>query len=210
VKVSIDSVRLTREVRVIGIVSAVPGEGKTTIAGNLASLVASNEYRTLLIDADLHRRATTAAFALDAKKGLIEALADPTQLAQLVHTRSATGLDVLACVTQKRPANAAELLGSPQMNDLLTIARGTYDYIFVDLAAIMPVVDAKAAAHLMDGFVFVAEWGTSKRKLVLEALSSSDVIRERLIGILLNKAEPSALRHSEAYKGKAFRSYYSS
>ncbi|WP_284313011.1 Wzz/FepE/Etk N-terminal domain-containing protein [Labrys miyagiensis] len=210
VKVSIDGIRLTRDVRVIGIVSAIPGEGKTTIAGNLASLVASTGHRTLLIDADLHRKAATSAFARDAGHGLLEALADPLRLADLVQTRSNSGLDVLPCVTEKRPVNAAEILGSAQMNRLLTEARNVYDYVFVDFAALMPVVDAKAAAHLVDGFVYVAEWGSSSRKLVLEALSSSDVIRERLIGILLNRAEPSALRQSEAYRGKAFQAYYAS
>jgi len=170
--------------------------------------VASTGHRTLLIDADLHRRATTAALAVDAKGGLIEALADPSRLAELVHTRSGSGLDVLPCVTKRRPINAAELLGSAQMSRLLTEARSFYDYVFVDFAAIMPVVDAKAAAHLVDGFVFVTEWGSSSRKLVLEALSSSDVIRERMIGILLNRADPSALRQSEAYRGKAFQAYY--
>ncbi|CAM5762368.1 chain-length determining protein [Labrys miyagiensis] len=211
VKVSIDGIRLTRDVRVIGIVSAVPGEGKTTIAGNLASLVASTGHRTLLIDADLHRRAVTSALAWDADGGgLMEALIDPARLGQLVHTRSSSGLDVLPCVTERRPVNAAEILGSVQMNRLLTEARGVYDYVFIDFAALMPVVDAKAAAHLVDGFVYVAEWGASSRKLVLEALSSSDVIRERLIGILLNRAEPSALRHSEGYRGRAFQAYYTS
>jgi polysaccharide biosynthesis transport protein len=210
VKVSIDGLRLTRDVRVVGIVSAVPGEGKTTIAGNLASLVASTGHRTLLIDADLHRRATTSELARGARGGLMEALADPLRLAELVQTRHASGLDVLACVTERRPVNAAEILGSYQMSSLLAEARHVYDYVFVDFAAMMPVVDAKAAAHLVDGFVYVAEWGGSSRKLVLEALSSSDVIRERLIGILLNRADPSALRQSEAYRGKAYRAYYTS
>jgi polysaccharide biosynthesis transport protein len=208
VKVSIDSLRLTRDVRVIGVISAVPGEGKTTIAGNLASLVAGAGHRTLLIDADLHRRALTSALVANPKAGLLEALADPSQLQNIVHTRDGSGLDVLACVTRRRPTNAAEILGSAQMYHLLTMTRGLYDYVFVDFAAIMPVVDAKAAAHLVDGFVYVAEWGSSSRKLVLEALSSSDVIRERLIGILLNRADPSALRQSEAYRGKAFQAYY--
>ena len=89
----------------------------------------------------------------------MEALADPLRLAELVQTRHASGLDVLACVTERRPVNAAEILGSFQMSSLLAEARHVYDYVFVDFAAMMPVVDAKAAAHLVDGFVYVAEWG---------------------------------------------------
>ena len=72
----------------------------------------------------------------------------------------------------------------------------------------MPVVDAKAIARFIDSFVFVVEWGRSKRSLVLEALSNSEIIHDRLIGIVLNKADPAALRSIEAYKGKQFKSYY--
>ena len=196
-------------VKVIGIVSSVPREGKTTIAANLAALlVASSGARTLIIDCDVHLRNLTARLAPDAREGLIEALVDPTRLPALVSRRRRSGLDVLPCALSTRLPNAAELLGSPEMEQLLVAARKTYDYIVVEVAPIISVVDIKMIERFVDRFIFVVEWGQTKRSLVLEALSEAEVIRERLIGIVLNKADPYALRMMEAYKGNRYSDYY--
>jgi len=78
--VSIDVARLTREVRVIGIVSSLPKEGKTTVAANFGHLTALTGHRTLLIDGDLHTRSLTRELAPNAKTGLLEALKEPRSL----------------------------------------------------------------------------------------------------------------------------------
>jgi hypothetical protein len=84
-------------VNVIGIVSSVPKEGKTTIAANLAALIiASSGARTLIIDSDVHLRQLTAKLAPHAREGLIEALIDPSRLATLVSKRQALGARRLA------------------------------------------------------------------------------------------------------------------
>ena len=132
--------------------------------------------------------------APDAREGLIEALVDPSRLATLVSKRQRSGLDVLPCALSARVPNAAELLGSPKMEQLLAAARKSYDYIIIEIAPIMSVVDIKMIERFIDGFIFVVEWGQTKRSLVLEALSEAQIIRERLIGIVLNKADPIALR----------------
>jgi succinoglycan biosynthesis transport protein ExoP len=94
------------------------------------------------------------------------------------------------------------------MEQLLATARKTYDYIVIEIAPIMSVVDLKMIGRFIDRFVFVVEWGQTKRSLVMEALSEAEIIRERLIGVVLNKADPVALRSIEAYKGEKFRDYY--
>ena len=117
-------------------------------------------------------------------------------------------MDVLPCALSTRLPNAAEVLGSPEMEQLLIAARKAYDYIVIEIAPIMSVVDMKMIERFVDRFVFVVEWGQTQRNLVLEALSEAEVIRERIAGIVLNKADPSALRSIEAYKGEKFRDYY--
>jgi succinoglycan biosynthesis transport protein ExoP len=209
VKVLINAGQSEHGVKVIGIVSSVSKEGKTTIAANLAALmIASSGARTLIIDGDLHQRSLTAKLAPDAREGLIEALADPSRLATLVYKRQRSGLDVLPCVLENRVPNAAELLGSPQMEQLLVAARKAYDYILIELAPIMSVVDVKAIERFIDSFIFVVEWGQSKRSLIQEALLEVQIIHERLTGIILNNADPVALRSIEAYKGARYRDYY--
>ena len=209
VKALINSARAVHNAKVIGVVSSVPKEGKTIIAANLAALmIATSGDRTLIIDGDLHLRLLTASLAPDAQEGLIEALADPSRLASLVHKRPHSGLDVLPCVLASRVPNAAELLGSPQMEQLLAAARKVYDYIIIEIPPIMSVVDVIMIERFIDRFIFVVEWGQTKRSLVLEALSEAQIIRERLIGMVLNKADPIALRNIEAYKGDKFEDYY--
>ena len=195
--------------KVVGIVSSVAKEGKTTIAANLAALmIASSGAPTLIIDADLHRRLLTAALAPEADRGLIEALDDPSELSSFIYKRERSGLHVLPCALSARVPNAAELLGSAKMEQLLAVARKAYDYIIIEVAPIMSVVDVKMIERFIDSFIFVVEWGHTKRSLVLEALSEIPNIRERVTGIVLNKTDPVALRSIEAYKGDRFRNYY--
>jgi polysaccharide biosynthesis transport protein len=173
-----------------------------------ALMVASSGARTLIIDGDVHLRNLTASLAPDAREGLIEALVDPSKLSTLVSRRRRSGLDVLPCALSARLPNAAELLGSPEMGQLLIAARKAYDYIVIEIAPIISVVDIKLIERFVDRFIFVVEWGQTGRNLVLEALSEAHVIRERLGGVVLNKADPFALRMMEAYKGDRFGDYY--
>jgi polysaccharide biosynthesis transport protein len=197
--------------KVIGIVSSVPGEGKTTIATNLAALmVASSGARTLVIDCDVHLSQLSARLAPEARQGLIEALVDPSRIDQLISKRHRSGMDVLPCALPSRVPHAAEFLGAPRMEQLLASARKTYDYIIIEIAPIMSVVDVKLIERFIDSFIFVVEWGQTRRTLVLEALSEAQVIRERIISVVLNKADPVALRTLEAYKGVKFQEYYQS
>jgi succinoglycan biosynthesis transport protein ExoP len=117
-------------------------------------------------------------------------------------------LDILPCVLTRRIPNAAELLGSPMMEQLLDNARNTYDFVIIEIPPIMSVVDVKMIQRFIDRFIFVIEWGQTKRRLVLEALSEAEVIRERVLGMVLNKADPTVLRNIEAYKGARFGDYY--
>jgi succinoglycan biosynthesis transport protein ExoP len=197
--------------KVIAIVSSVAKEGKTTIAANLGALMigaSRTDTRVLIIDGDLHLRNLTARLAPHAREGLIEALADPSRLPALVCKRARSRLDVLPCVLSSRLPNAAELLGSAQMDQLLAAARASYDFVIVEVPPIMSVVDIKVAERLIDRFIFVIEWGRTKRRLVQEALSEVEMIHDRLVGIVLNKADPYALRTIEAYKGVRFKDYY--
>ena len=194
--------------KVIGVVSSVPKEGKTTVAANLGAMSASLGRRTLLIDGDMHQRSLSKALAPEARQGLLEAMTTPERLASFVVHRPRSNLDVLPCVTDKRLVDPAELLSSAAMATLLMVARKSYDCIIFEFAPMLPVVDVKAAGHLVDSFVFVVKWGESKRKLVSEVLLDNEVVLERLAGIVLNQADPVALRSIESYRGKTFAGYY--
>jgi succinoglycan biosynthesis transport protein ExoP len=208
IKTLIDAAPNGHRAKVIGVVSSLPEEGKTIVAAHLASLITSSGARTLVMDTDLHLRKLTAALAPNTREGFLDALEDPTRLSELVVKRQRSGLDVLPSVSPTRIPNAAELLGSHEMETLLVAARTCYDYIIIEIAPIMSVVDVKTIERFIDAFVFVVEWGQTKRSVVMDALSEAHVICDRLVGMILNKADPDALRHIESYKGNKFRHYY--
>ena len=163
VKALIDTDHRAQDAKVIGIVSSLPNEGKTIVAANLAALMtSSSDARTLIIDSDLHLRKLTAGLAPGAREGLLEALENPHRLGAIVSRRH-SGLDVLACPSSDRIPNAAELLGSPEMEKLLAVARKSYDYIIIEIAPIMSVVNMKTIERFIDRFVFVVEWGQTQK-----------------------------------------------
>ncbi|MHB0788796.1 Wzz/FepE/Etk N-terminal domain-containing protein [Bradyrhizobium sp. 5.13L] len=208
IKVSIDVARLTREIKVIGIVSSLPKEGKTTVAANFAQLIALTGHRTVLIDGDLHTRSLTRELAPNAKSGLVEALNDPTSLGYHVQRSKETGLDFLPSVVASRMVNSADVIGSKAMAELLKALREHYEYIVIDLAPVMPVADSKAVSFLIDAMVYVIEWGQTTRSALQESVSGSEVLQKKLLGAVLNRANPKMLKRIEAYKGKHHNSYY--
>jgi succinoglycan biosynthesis transport protein ExoP len=208
IKVSIDVARLTRDVKVIGIVSSLPKEGKTTVAANFGHLTALTGHRTLLIDGDLHTRSLTRELAPSATTGLVEVLKDPRSLGHHIKRSQETGLDFLPSFVISRMVNSADVMASKAMADMLMVMRENYDYIIIDLAPVMPVTDAKAVSHLLDAMVYVIEWGRTTRSALQESMSSSEAIQKKLLGAVLNRANPKMLKRIEAYKGSHYNSYY--
>lgn len=208
VKVTLDVVRLTRDVKVVGLVSALPKEGKTTLSSNLAHLAAQSGHRVLLIDGDLRNPMLTRAAASDLGGGLIAVLQGTTSLQEALVRDPVSGLDFLPAVVPDRMAHTAELISSDSMARLLNEARDRYDYVFVDLPPLLSVVDTKAASRLVDGFLFVIAWGVTSRQAVVEALTGAQLVAERTIGVVLNNADPAALKRIEYYKGRYYQSYY--
>jgi succinoglycan biosynthesis transport protein ExoP len=208
IKVSIDVARLTREIKVIGIVSSLPKEGKTTVAANFAQLIAMTGHRTILIDGDLHTRSLTRELAPNASSGLVEALGDPAAFGYHVQRSKETGLDFLPSILASRMVNSAGVIASKAMADLLAMLREHYEYIIIDLAPVMPVADSKAFSVLIDAMVYVIEWGATTRTALQESISGSEILQKKLLGAVLNRANPKMLERIEAYKGKHRNSYY--
>jgi succinoglycan biosynthesis transport protein ExoP len=195
--------------KVICVVSSVPGEGKTTVATNLAALARHSAKRVLVIDADFHRRSLTENIAPDAQVGLKEALVEPRALSKYVIRNERLNLDVLPCPVLDRIPNAAELLGTTEMEQLVDTAREAYDLVIIEAPPIAAVVDYKMIARHCDSFVVVVEWGKTSQRVVLECLNDASAVLDRVVCIVLNKVDPSALRSIEHYKGDRFHDYYS-
>jgi succinoglycan biosynthesis transport protein ExoP len=206
---AINIAQQTSNAKVICVLSSVPGEGKTTVATNLAAYFAGHStMRVLLVDSDLHRPSLTERVAPDAKKGLKEALMQPKDLSEFVVRKERLNLDVLPCPFSDRVPNAAELLGSTEMAELVDTARAAYDLVVIEVPPMASVVDYKMIARYCDRFVFVIEWGKTSQRMVLECLDDASAFRDRIACMVLNKVDPTSLRSIERYKGNRFRDYY--
>jgi succinoglycan biosynthesis transport protein ExoP len=195
--------------KVICVISSVPGEGKTTVVTNLAAVVRHSGTRVLVIDADFHRRSLTQNIASDGQVGLKEALVEPKALSKYVIRNERLNLDVLPCPVLNRIPNAAQLLGTTEMEQLVDTAREAYDLVIIEAPPMATVVDYKMIARHCDSFVLVVEWGKTSQRVVFECLNDASALSDRVVCIVLNKADPSALRSIEHYKGDRFRDYYS-
>jgi succinoglycan biosynthesis transport protein ExoP len=195
--------------KVVCVVSSSPGEGKTTVAINLAAHFGlHSNTRVLVIDADFHRQSLTNRVAPDATIGFREALEEPTALAKFVVRKERLNMDVLPCPASERLANAAELLGTKEMEQLIAVARETYDLVIIEAPPMAAVVDYKMIARNCSGFIFVVEWGKTSQRLVRECLSDASVLLDKVHCVVLNKVDPTALRSIEHYKGDGFQNYY--
>ncbi len=190
VKLASDVVLQRKSCNVIGFVSVLPHEGKTTVAANFAGLLAANGAKTLLIDGDLRNPGLSRSLPLVPEKGLVEAVVGGDQRWQsaLLVDRK-TRLAILPTVIRGRLPHTGELISGPGMRDLIEQARQSFDYIVVDLPPLGPVVDARAFAPLADGFVLVAEWGATPRMLVRSALQADPQIAAKTLGLVLNKTD---------------------
>ena len=216
VKLAIDFAPTEGGMRVIGVVSSMPGEGKSTAAMNIAELVASSGSSVLVIDADLRSPTLTREITPNASAGLFEFLVNDVPINELIYSDEAKRLKFLPAAGKGGAAQKTDLIGSTKMAQLLTAARQTYNYVIIDLPPLAPVIDAKAIAGAVDGFVFVVEWGETSTATVSDALHNAPLVNQKIIGCLLNKADEHSLRlytssvgNSEYYHHEKFGSYVS-
>jgi Mrp family chromosome partitioning ATPase/capsular polysaccharide biosynthesis protein len=211
VKVALDQALGDRSLKVIGVVSAFPNEGKTTVAKNFASLLADIGARTVLIDGDLRSAGLTKAIALGADAGILEAIQGKRSVQALLLTEPESGLCVLPAVIKEPVHHPTEVLS--QMCNVVLEAGKACDYIVIDLPPMALVADTRAVASLCDAFLFVAEWGRTPRAVVKNILNSEPTVLEKCIGILFNKVNLGKVNLYESHASKhhyyhRFRKYY--
>jgi succinoglycan biosynthesis transport protein ExoP len=208
IKVAADLANAVKATKVIGITSALPNEGKSTIATSLAQLIATSGGRVVLVDCDLRNPSLSRRLTPRAKSGLLEVMSNNSILADVLWTEPATGLNFLPAVLPSRLSHSSEMLASQATRILFEKLRAAYDYVIVDLSPLAPVVDVRAMTHLVDSFVFVVEWGSTKIDVAEHALGSARGVYENLLGIVLNKADMNTFGRYESYRGNYYYNRY--
>lgn len=195
--------------RVIGITSTVPGEGKSTISSNLSELIAHTGKRTIVLDGDLRNPSLSRGLAPNAKVGLLEVLNGQVALEDALYLDEGTGLRFLPAVVDSRLTYTNEILASDIFKNFVDGLRKDHDYIIIDFPPIAPVVDVRAATQIVDSYIYVIEWGRTQVNLVQHQLSGFPELQDRLLGVVLNKADVRVLQRYETYYGRYYyKNYY--
>ena len=188
-----------RKVKTLLITSAIPEEGKTVLAVNLAFALAQLEHvRVLLVDADLRKPSLGNFLKMTPSKGLNTYLRDGATF-QEVCWKLNSNLDVVPSLPLME--ESAELLHSSRMQTFLQEACRNYDVVVVDAAPLIPVADTQVLAPLLDGAVLACRAHSTPAELVKQ---SADMLGSKLLGTILNGAKrPPQSRYYTGYLGKS-------
>ncbi|MER8880311.1 Wzz/FepE/Etk N-terminal domain-containing protein [Mesorhizobium sp. M0684] len=192
-----------QKMRVIGVTSVLNGEGRSTAAKNLASLLAARGSKTLLIDADLTNPGLSEALAPAAEVTLADVVMNGRSLRDaLFFFEGETGLAFLPASKRGSLPQTSDMVASPGFTTLLREAEVTFKYVIVDLPPMAEGIEARAAAIRIDAFICVIEWARTSRKLVQKAMSLDHGIREKCLGVIYSKVNLRRLRKYERYSSK--------
>ena len=194
--------------RVIGVTSALAGEGKSLSSVNLAYSLSELGERVLLIDCDMRRPSLPDKLPIKKKPGLSGYLAGQNRLEELMQycglPEDEAAFHVIAA--GQNPPNPIELLSSSRMTGLLNILRKHYDYIILDLPPVGEVSDALAVSHNADGVLLVVRQNYCNRLALSSTNRQFEFVNARILGVVFNFAAES----SGAYSKKYYKKYYES
>lgn len=184
-RTNLQFVAVEDDVNTIVLTSALPGEGKSTTAVNLAIALADAGQRVVLVDADLRRPSIAAYTGVERSVGLTTVLIGRAGLDDVVQPWGNGNLDVIAA--GQVPPNPSELLGSTKMAALMEELAARYDTVLVDTPPLLPVTDGAILARLLGGAVVVVGAGTIHKPQLKDALDMLSTVSARVRGLVVNR-----------------------
>lgn len=197
------------KVKVVCITSTAPGDGKSTVAANLAVVTAESGKRTLLIDCDQRKARLHKVFSLSNLVGLSNLLANEVDFDNAVQKTVIPNLSVITAGT--KPPNPSELLSSEKMRDFVGSLREVYDFVIIDLPPLLAVTDAQLLAGYTDGYLLVVASGETDRAAAAKAKDLLEKVNAKILGAVITKVDMSDrgfyeyYYHSDTSKKKGFK-----
>ncbi|MDQ1209259.1 capsular exopolysaccharide synthesis family protein [Acinetobacter baylyi] len=175
---------------VIMIAGPAPEVGKSFISTNLATILAQNNKRVLLIDADMRRGYLHKYFNTEIKPGLSEYLTDQASLEDVTHHSEVSGLDMIT--RGKSPANPSEILSSAQFQAMLEHLMPLYDHILIDTPPVLAVTDGIIISQYSGVNLIVARHAKTHMKELELTVNRFEQAGVKINGFILNDIQASA------------------
>ncbi|MBE3145228.1 MAG: polysaccharide biosynthesis tyrosine autokinase [Planctomycetes bacterium] len=193
-------------VKTFAVTSALPGEGKTVSAANLAVTLAQSGKTVVVVDADLRRPRQHRLFKVKNTFGLTTYLTDSVPIKDVVKSTDIPNLFLVN--SGPIPPNPAELLGSDKMTRFIKMMGEECDYLLFDLPPMLEISDALVLGAKVDGVVLVIWGDKTSREALKKVREKLDMLKVRTLGVIINNV---TLPHHGAYYYKdSYHSYHSS
>lgn len=186
--------------KLIQIASPNMGDGKSTLAANLAISIAQSDKSIVLLDADFRRPTIHTLFNVPNQVGLASVLSGQVQLKEAIQPSEVPGLSILPC--GPIPPNPAELLTLPQFKDLLDQLRQQFDFVLIDSSPILVVTDACVVAPRVDGVLMVIRASKNGRPRAQRAKEILESVGAKILGIVVNATDDRESRSFGYYETK--------
>lgn len=196
--------------RVIGLSSALSGEGKSVTAVNLAFTLSQLNKKVLLVDCDMRRPTLAEKLGILKQPGLSSFLSRQCHLNDLVQMcgmkENENAFHVISA--GQNPPNPIELLSSEQMKKALSAMREAYDYVILDFPPVCEVSDAMAVAKETDGMLLVVRQNYCDRVVLAEAVRQFEFINSKILGVVFNCTSEHGGNYGKGYYKRYYKYYY--
>jgi capsular exopolysaccharide synthesis family protein len=192
--------------RVISVTSPAAGDGKSTLALNLALSLAQSGKRTVLVESDFRRPKVHKLTGVDNKSGFVDVLRGDVELTDAIKETKVPDFFVLPC--GKRPKDPAELLARPQFEQLLQVLREKFEYVIIDTPPVLAVTDPCGVAARVDGVLVCMRLSRHTRDLGRRTIEQLRDIGATISGIVINGVEERDAYGYGNYRYSDYRYYY--
>lgn len=192
--------------QVIQVTSPTPGDGKSTLATNLAITIAQSGKRVLLVDGDMRRPSLHKLFKADEKPGFSELLVEQVSISEAIRETEIEGLHLLPCGV--KPVQPSELLTSHRLPEVIAEFRNLYDMVIIDTPPVLVVTDPCPIAAIVDGVICAMR---IKKNVRISAERMVEILRSvnaNIIGVVVNGVGAQGT-YSSQYSYGAYQSGYS-